>query len=202
MNFSDHPIRKVYQGVADRRQMFRLFDRHARRPNRFEGDNSDLFRGEWFEIGQVEHDYMFEILPPLWMRGDMFAMREFLTGSITGVFFALTIDGRLRHFHGYCDLADRGTPERMRAAIVERESRPVRAMTREERLEHIWSATEDGYRGYEDESAFGRQHDPRMVMMCASWGTRAFKRLDELSDVDISAKLPVQLRYLPDAIAA
>ncbi|WP_407810884.1 hypothetical protein, partial [Staphylococcus aureus] len=77
-----------------------------------------------------------------------------------------------------------------------------RAMTREERLEHIWSATEDGYRGYEDESAFGRQHDPRMVMMCASWGTRAFKRLDELSDVDISAKLPVQLRYLPDAIAA
>lgn len=49
MNLSDHPIRKVYQGVADRRQMFRLFDRHARRPNRFEGDNSDLFRGEWFE---------------------------------------------------------------------------------------------------------------------------------------------------------
>ena len=202
MNLSVHSIRKVYQGVADRRQMFRLFDRHAQRPNRFEGDDGHLFRGEWFEIGQVEHDYMFEILPPLWMRGDMFAMREFLTGSITSIFFALTIDGRLRHFHGYCDLADRGTPERMRAAIVERESRPVRAMTREERLEHIWSATEDGYRGYEDESAFGRQHDPRMVMMCASWGTRAFKRLDELSDVDISAKLPVQLRYLPDAIAA
>ena len=118
MNLSDHPIRKVYQGVADRRQMFRLFDRHARRPNRFEGDNSDLFRGEWFEIGQVEHDYMFEILPPLWMRGDMFAMREFLTGSITGVFFALMIDGRVRHFHGYCDLADTASPERMRAAIA------------------------------------------------------------------------------------
>jgi hypothetical protein len=27
------PIRKVYQGVADRRQMFRMFDRHAQRPN-------------------------------------------------------------------------------------------------------------------------------------------------------------------------
>ena len=202
MNLSDHPIRKVYQGVADRRQMFRLFDRHARRPNRFEGDNSDLFRGEWFEIGQVEHDYMFEILPPLWMRGDMFAMREFLTGSITGVFFALTIDGRLRHFHGYCDLADRGTPERMRAAIVERESRPVRAMTREERLDHIWSATEDAYRGYADGRFPSSQRGKRIVMMCASWQARAFKLLDQLSDAEISAKLPVHLRYLPDAIAA
>ena len=30
------PIRKVYQGIADRRQMFRMFDRHTQRPNRFE----------------------------------------------------------------------------------------------------------------------------------------------------------------------
>ncbi len=43
------PIRKVYQGVADRRQMFRMFDRHAQRPNRWEGDDSALYRGEWFE---------------------------------------------------------------------------------------------------------------------------------------------------------
>ena len=94
MNLSAHPIRKIYQGVADRRQTFRLFDRHAQRPNRFEGDDSALFRGEWFELGKVEHDYMFEILPPLWMRGEMFAMREFLTGSITSIFFELSIDGR------------------------------------------------------------------------------------------------------------
>ena len=47
--------------------------------------------GEWFEIGRAEHDYMFEILPPLWMRGDMFALSEFMTGSITSVFFALSI---------------------------------------------------------------------------------------------------------------
>ncbi|RVC58111.1 DUF1419 domain-containing protein, partial [Mesorhizobium sp. M00.F.Ca.ET.038.03.1.1] len=32
------PIRKIYQGIADRRQMFRLFDRHAQRPNRFADD--------------------------------------------------------------------------------------------------------------------------------------------------------------------
>lgn len=38
---------------------------------------------------------MFEILPPLWMRGEMFAMREFLTGSITSIFFSLKIDDRM-----------------------------------------------------------------------------------------------------------
>ncbi len=34
--------RKVYEGIADRRQMFRMFDRHAQRPNRWEGDDSAL----------------------------------------------------------------------------------------------------------------------------------------------------------------
>ncbi len=31
-------IRKVFEGVAERRQMFRMFDRHAQRPNRFKDD--------------------------------------------------------------------------------------------------------------------------------------------------------------------
>lgn len=89
-------IRKIYQDVADRRQMFRLFDRHAQRPNRWQGDDGALFAGEWFEIGQPEYDYMFEILPPLWMRGEMFALREFLTESVTSVFYMLRIDGKVR----------------------------------------------------------------------------------------------------------
>lgn len=42
-------IRKVFEGVADIRQMFRMFDRHAQRPNRWEGDDSALYSGEWFE---------------------------------------------------------------------------------------------------------------------------------------------------------
>jgi hypothetical protein len=200
MNLS--PIRKVFQGVADRRQMFRMFDRHARRPDRVEGDDSPLYRGEWFEIGQIEHDYMFEVLPPLWMRGDMFAMREFLTGSITSIFFAIPIDGRVRYFHGYCDLADTSSPARMRDEIVEREARPVRAMTRQERIEHIWSSTHDEYRGYADGRFPYAQRGKRLVMMCASWQAREFRLLDQLSDAEISAKLPVHLRYLPDAIAA
>lgn len=107
-----------------------MFDRHAQRPDRWDGDASPLYAGEWFEIAEAEHDYMFEILPPLWIRESMFAMREFLTDSVTSVFFSLRIDGVIRHFHGYCDLSERSMAEHMRVAIVERESRPVRSMSR------------------------------------------------------------------------
>ncbi|NTF91674.1 DUF1419 domain-containing protein [Agrobacterium rhizogenes] len=195
-------IRKVFQGVASRQQMFRMFDRHAQRPNRWEGDASPPYAGEWFEIGEAEHDYMFEILPPLWIRGAMFAMREFLTGSVTSVFFALRIDGVIRHFHGYCDLSDGQAVERMRVEIIERESRPVRAMTREERLEHIWSITADDYRGYAgdrwDEAARGK----RTIMLYGGAVGSTLKLLNELTEDEIAAKLPVQLRHLPSPIAA
>lgn len=196
------PIRKVYEGVADRRTMFRMFDRHVQRPNPWQADDSALFRGEWFEIGHVQHDYMFNALPPLWMRPGMFAMREFLTDNITSVFFAVTIDHDLRCFHGYCDLAERGSPERMRDAIVERESRPVRAMTREERLDHIWSSTSDEYRGYAGGGFPPAHRGQRIVMMCAPWQARGFRLLDQLTNAEVASKLPVHLRYLPDAIAA
>ncbi|RUW57197.1 DUF1419 domain-containing protein, partial [Mesorhizobium sp. M4B.F.Ca.ET.049.02.1.2] len=52
------PIRKIYQGIADRRQMFRLFDRHAQRPNRFADDAGALYGNEWFELDQSGHDHM------------------------------------------------------------------------------------------------------------------------------------------------
>jgi hypothetical protein len=200
MNLS--PIRKVFQGVADRRQMSRMFDRHAQRPNHWQGDDGALYSGEWFQIGQVEHDYMFGILPPLWMRGDMFAMREFLTGSITSVFFSLSIDGQVRHFHGYCDLSDPTSPERMRAAIIERESRPVKAMTREERIEHIWSSMHDDYRGYAGESWPEHLRGSRMVMCYGGPHGPSLKILEHLANIEIAAKLPVQLRCLPETIAA
>ncbi|NTA84185.1 DUF1419 domain-containing protein [Agrobacterium tumefaciens] len=195
-------IRRVYQGTADRHQMFRMFDRHAQRPNRFEGDASALYAGEWFEITEREHDYMFEILPPLWIRGSMFAMREFLTGSVTSVFFALRIDGTSRYFHGYCDLSDGRSVEDMRLAIIERETRPVRGMTRDERLEHIWSATADAYRGYSYEAAAGHSHGYRTIILFSASGSSRLKLLDDLTDDEIAAKLPVQLRHVPDALAA
>ncbi|MCK1727834.1 DUF1419 domain-containing protein [Bradyrhizobium sp. 142] len=195
------PIRKVYQGIADRRQMFRMFDRHAQRPDRSLDDGA-LYCGEWFEIGQAEHDYMFEILPPLWIRGDMFALCEFRTGSITSVFFALTIDGRTRYFHGYCDLSVKGSPDRMRAAIIERESRPVQAMTREERLEHIWSSTHDHYRSYAGDRWAEHLCGSRTVLFYDGRQGSVLKLLDRLTDAEIAVKLPVHLRHLPDAIAA
>ncbi|MCZ7977378.1 DUF1419 domain-containing protein [Agrobacterium tumefaciens] len=195
-------IRKVFQGVASRQQMFRMFDRHAQRPNRWDGDASPLYAGEWFEIGEAEHDYMFEILPPLWIRGSMFAMREFLTGSVTSVFFALRIDGAIRHFHGYCDISDRESVERMRVEIIERESRPVRAMTREERLEHIWSITVEDYRGYAGDRWPGAARGTRTIMLYDGAAGGTLKLLDELTDDEIAAKLPVQLRHLPSSIAA
>jgi hypothetical protein len=179
-----------------------MFDRHAQRPNRWERDDGALYRGEWFEIGRTEYDYMLDILPPLWMRHDMFAMREFLTGCITGVFFALAIDGRARHFHGYCDFSDRSSSERLRAAIIERESRPVKAMSREERLEHIWSSTHDDYRGYTGVRWPEHLRGKRTVLLYGGQRGTVLKLLDQLSDAETSAKLPVHLRYLPGAIAA
>ncbi|TCN28791.1 DUF1419 domain-containing protein [Sinorhizobium americanum] len=194
-------IRKVFQGVASRPQMFRMFDRHLQRSNRWEDDATPLYAGEWFEIGEAEHDYMFEILPPLWIRGSMFAMREFLTGSVTSVFFALRIDEAIRYLHGYCDLSDKASVEAMRVAIIERESRPVRAMTRDERLEHIWSSTADDYRGYAGERWPEASRGKRTIMIYGKGGT-VLKLLEDLSEDEIAAKLPVQLRHLPSPIAA
>jgi hypothetical protein len=195
-------IRKVFQGVATRHDMFRLFDRHNQRPNRWEDDAASLYAGEWFEIGAAEHDYMFELLPPLWIRGSMFAMREYLTGSVTSVFFALRIDGRIRHFHGYCDLADRPSVEQMRVAIIERESQPVRSMTRDERLEHIWSSTADAYRDYAGDRWPTASQGRRTVSIYAGHEGSFLKLLNELTDDEIAAKLPVHLRHLPSPIAA
>ncbi|MER8589681.1 DUF1419 domain-containing protein [Mesorhizobium sp. M1338] len=155
--------------------MFRLFDRHAQRPNRDHVDAGSLYSGEWFETGRVEHDYMLEILPPLWMGGDMFALREFLTDSITSVFYTLRIDGKTRHFHAY---------------------------TRKERLEHIWSATHDEYRGYAGDRWLPKHCGKRTVLCYGGRQGAMPKLLDELTDDEIAAKLPVHLRHLPLAVAA
>ncbi|GLI96005.1 MAG: DUF1419 domain-containing protein [Hyphomicrobiales bacterium] len=195
-------IRNVFQGVATRHEMYRMFNRHRGDPAYGAGDCAQLFAGEWFEIAEAEHDYMLEILPPLFMRGDMFALREFMTDSVTSIFFTLVIDGRQRWFHGYCDLSDRSSPERMKAAIIERESRPVRAMTHAERLEHIWSSTHDDYRGYSGERWPASMRGRRTVLVYAGRLGTVLKLLDELTDAEIAAKLPVQLRHLPEAIAA
>ena len=196
------PIRKVFQGVTDRAQMYRMFNRHLGDPVLSEGQGQHLFAGEWFEVAEAEHDYMLDMLPPLWRRPGMFAMREFLTGSVTSVYFSLSIDGRRRFFHGYCDLSDSRSPECMKRTIIERESRPIRAMTREERLEHIWSTTHDDYRGYAGERWAEPRCGARTILVYGGERGTALKLLDQLTDTEIAAKLPVQLRHLPQPIAA
>ncbi|MEM5495767.1 DUF1419 domain-containing protein [Hoeflea sp. AS16] len=49
-------IREIYFGTTDRRQMFRLFDRHEQRPDRWQNDDSALCTGERFEIARAVHD--------------------------------------------------------------------------------------------------------------------------------------------------
>lgn len=129
-------------------------------------------------------------------------MREFATGSVTSVFLTLRFDGRTRHFHSYCDLSDKGSPERMRDAIIARETRPVKAMARQERLEHIWSTTHDGYRVYAGEKWPLHKRGKRVILLYGGRQGAFLKLLDDLSDAEIAAKLPVQLRHLPDDVAA
>lgn len=170
------------------------------------------YAGEWFEVAERDHDRMFEILPPLFFRGDMFAMREFIADSITSVFFTLSIGGRPRWFHGYCDLSGRGacppqstgrpSPDGMRAAILVRESRVDQAMTRQEKLDHIWSATGPDFRAYADARFPVEFRGRQMIIAFSATGAKVWKLLDDLTDPEIAAKLPVQLRCLPTAEVA
>ena len=92
--------------------------------------------------------------------------------------------------------ATRRAPERTKQAIVERESRPVRAM-----LDHIWSSTHDDYRGHAGARWPAAMKGKRTILVfCGGLGT-VLKLLDDLTDEEIAAKLPVQLRHLP-ALAA
>lgn len=190
-------FRKIFQGIATRRQMFHLFDRHAQAPMSKARHTGRLYVGEWFEIGRAEHDYMFEILPPLWMRGEMFAMREFMAGSISSVFFALPINGRIRYFHGYCDMLLKGSAERLRDVILARERHPEPAMTRAEQLDHIWSTTPADYRGYAG-GAWPEQHRDKPTILVNGGAQGSVLRLLE----DLSAQQMHRLAHQAEPVAA
>lgn len=118
------------------------------------------------------------------------------------MFYTLRIDGKLRYFHAYCDLAHTRSPVQMRDAIVERESWPVKAMTHDERLDHIWSATNDEYRGYAGERWQPQFQGKRTILVYGRRGGTMLKLLEELSEDEIQAKLPVHLRHLHERRAA
>lgn len=181
---------KIFQGIATRQQMFHFFDRHAQAPMSKVRYTGRLHDGEWFEIGLAEHDYMFDILPPLWMCGDAFAMREFLAGPITSVFFTLSIDGRIRYFHAYCDMTARGSVDAMRRAILDRETIPVPAITRVEQLEHIWSTTSADYRGYAGDGWREAARGKRTILVMDDPRGTFLTLLEGLSDTEIAARMP------------
>jgi hypothetical protein len=196
------PFRKIFHGVATGQQMFGLFRRYSDAP--FDADRTHGRRdaGEWFEIGEREYDYMLDILPPRFMRGGMFAMSEFLAGSVTSLFLAIGIDSKSRWFHGYRDLSDKGSPDRLRAAIIERESRSVGAMSRQEKIEHIWSTTPVDDRGYAGKGWPQALQGKRTILACNGNHVTDLKLLDHLTDDEIAAKLPTELRRLPDPLLA
>lgn len=141
--------RKVFLGIATMPQMFRILNRHHQAPFDDRRMSGELYAGEWFRIDQASNFYMLDLLSPLFERDDHFAMREFLAGSITSVFFELRIEGDTRFYHAYCDLGDRASVDRMRAAILEHEAEAEK-LTREIALEHVWSTTHDDFRGHND----------------------------------------------------
>jgi hypothetical protein len=75
-------------------------------------------------------------------------------------------------------------------------------MTRGERLEHIWSSTHDDFRGYAGERWPVAVRGRRTVLVYVGQHGAALKLLDDLTEMEIAAKLPVQLRHLPEAVAA
>jgi hypothetical protein len=187
------PFRKVFEGVATRSQMFALFNRHSDTPG-VDPLSGMPYASEWFEISAGEYHFMLGLLPPLFQRTGMFGMSEYKAGNVTSVFFAIRIRGRERWFHGFCDLSDKRSPDAMRAAIIAHETGAVDSMTREEKLEAIWSATHADFKGIACEAnpdAWSPEHHGKRTILVNAGGKGAvLKFLEDLSDEEIDSRMP------------
>ncbi|MER9074155.1 DUF1419 domain-containing protein [Mesorhizobium sp. M0904] len=192
------PFRKVLDGVATREQMFQLFSRHKDTPG-IDPLSGTPYSAEWFEITASEYHFMLDLLPPLFMRTGMSGMSEYKAGNVTSVFFAIRIRGRERWFHGFCDLTDRQSPDKMRAAIIAHETRASDSMTREEKLEAIWNIIPVELRGTarnaDPETGWAEHQGKRTILVNAGRRDAAFRLLDDLSELEIEEFLSkVRLR--------
>ncbi|PBB41144.1 hypothetical protein CK222_23500 [Mesorhizobium sp. WSM3866] len=189
------PFRKVFNGIATREQMFRLFNRQHDVPGT-DPLSGAPYAGEWFEISSVEYHFMLGLLPPLFQRTGMFGLSEYKAGYVTSVFFAIRVRGRERWFHGFCDLSDKHSPDAMRAAIIAHETGAADSMTREEKLEAIWNATHadcKGRAGEIDPEAWPQQHRGKRTIMVNAGGEGAvLKLLEDLSDDEVDRLLPTR----------
>lgn len=194
---SNHPpFRKVHAGVATHEQTFALFNRHRDKPAHDQLDGR-LYAGEWFEITNADYHFMLDLLPPLFRRTGMFGMSEYKAGYVTSVFFELRIRGRQRWFHGFCDMSDRRSPEIMRAAIIAHETRATDSMTREEKLEAIWTATHEDFKGFAGDAnpdAWPEEdRGKRTIVVNGGAEGTIFKLLEHLTDAEIEHLLPLSL---------
>lgn len=187
------PFRKVFEGIATREQMFALFSRHSDAPG-VDPLSGMPYASEWFEISASEYHFMFGLLPPLFQRTGMFGISEYKAGNVTSVFFAIRIRGRERWFHGFCDLSDTRTPDTMRAAIIARETGAVDSMTREEKLEAIWSATHADFRGIagkaNPEAWPSEHHGKRTILIHVAGQGATLKLLEDMTDPEIDSRMP------------
>ncbi|MFU0506258.1 DUF1419 domain-containing protein [Pseudaminobacter sp. NGMCC 1.201702] len=187
------PFRKVFEGVATRSQMFALFNRHSDAP-KVDPLSGTPYASEWFEIQASEYHFMLGLLPPLFQRTGMFGMSEYKAGNVTSVFFAIRIRGRERWYHGFCDLTDRSSPDAMRAAIIAHETGAVDSMTREEKLEAIWSATHADFKGIAGETNPDarppQHHGKRTILTYVAGQGTTLKLLDDLTDEEIDSRMP------------
>ncbi|MCB1486406.1 MAG: DUF1419 domain-containing protein [Hyphomicrobiaceae bacterium] len=187
------PFRKVFDGVATRDQMFALFNRHSDTPDA-DPLSGKPYASEWFEIAGAEYHFMLGLLPPLFQRTGMFGMSEYKAGNVTSVFFSIRIRGRERFFHGVCDLSDKHNPDAMRAAIIARETGAVDSMTREEKLEAIWSTTHADFKGIAGEANPDawpvEHHGKRTILVNAGGQGTVLKLLEDLSDEEIDSRMP------------
>lgn len=187
------PFRKVFAEVATRSQMFALFNRHSDDPG-VDPLSGKAYASEWFEIEASSYHFMLGLLPPLFQRTGMFGMSEYKAGNITSVFFAIRIRGRERFFHGFCDLSDKRSPDAMRAAIIAYETGAVDSMTREEKLEAIWSATHADFRGIAGEANPDawppEHHGKRTILVYTAGQGTTLKLLEDLTDQEINSRMP------------
>ncbi len=142
----DPSFGKIFDGIATRKQMFELLNRIPDAPAE-DIASGKAYANQWFEIRKSEFELMFDRLPPLFSRAGMFAMSELKAGTIGSVFFDIMINGRRRWFAGYCDLANRGSPDAMRTAIIEHEKAAVANLSRSDALDLIWERAHDDFRG-------------------------------------------------------
>lgn len=186
---TDQPFRKIFPGVATGKKMYELLNPGADLPIEQRIDGT-AYAGTWFEITQADYAFMLDILPPLFMRAGMFGMSEFKAGNVTSVFFEITIHGRRRWFHGFCDMSDRFAPDRMRAAIIAFEWHAFDSMTRAEKLEAIWILTPDNFRGSAESgdaaAPIPQQRDARAIIFDHGEHGKITRPLVDLTDNEIA----------------